>query len=814
MSQEIRRLETAGQHGPPARLYRVAVWTQPKIQGFPLYGPWVYNQAGPFAGAPSEPRSEVVMSAQGYPHYQDELADLQREALKVIAISTGPASYIWLYVTVWWQHFHRDVPWPGAAGSYAGAGLVLLAAILGYALKGRRLALAAHLFVWGTLAGITIATLSVGVPGAAYLFILPVIFASVLLNRLPFLLVASVSTALALGSSLTRLQTAPAAVGPFANSAIFPVLVIAFVTIACWLSSRSLYTALAWVWTEYEHALHNEQAARDRQGELNRALKALGEATYRLERVNYMLALARDQAEDARRLKQQFAQTISHELRTPLNLIVGYAELMAEMPEHYGAPLPPAYTRDLSVVYRNASHLQDLVNDILDLARIEAAQMSILPEQTDPVQLVQQALDTVRHLVEARGLRLEAHIEDELPVLWLDPVRIRQVLFNLISNAVRFTERGGITVSAGREGQEVVFAVADTGVGIAEEDLARIFEEFQQAAAGAGHRHEGAGLGLAISRRFVELHGGRMWAESQVGQGSTFFFALPVERPPVLSLPQGGAVQGVVSSIGTAGPSEEPVLLAVTPSPAGAALLARHVHHCRTLVVTSLEEARSTARNLLPQLIVVDRKCEGCDDLYGPKLEALTQAWGLPHTPILTCVLPGEEPLRQKLAVDGYLVKPVSRQSVWDVLRRLGVDVDTVLVVDDDRDFVRLISRMLEDSPLRRYQVTHAYSGQQALARMRQQPPDLVLLDLMLPDLGGYEVAQRIRANPSWEHIPIVIISAQEEIDRREQTLAPITVAKADGLYPTELIRWVQSAVDMAVKPSQENPTPPTGPVS
>jgi signal transduction histidine kinase len=243
-------------------------------------------------------------------------------------------------------------------------GLLFLSMIISFVLKSHHPSIATHLLVWGILGASACALLSFPSPALAYLFVVPIIFASVLLGQSTLFLVAAVAIVLIL-------TIGPARTGmPLLSlDAMFPIVIIALVTFASWLSVRNLYTALAWVWQGYERARYNEQIARERQAELRRALKALDEATYRLERANYRLALARDQAEEARRFKQQFAQTISHELRTPLNLIVGFTELMAKSPEYYGGQLAPAYLRDLGIVYRNARHLQTLVSDVLDLAR-------------------------------------------------------------------------------------------------------------------------------------------------------------------------------------------------------------------------------------------------------------------------------------------------------------------------------------------------------------------------------------------------------------------------------------------------------------
>jgi CheY-like chemotaxis protein len=332
--------------------------------------------------------------------------------------------------------------------------------------------------------------------------------------------------------------------------------------------------------------------------------------------------------------------------------------------------------------------------------------------------------------------------------------------------------------------------VADTGMGIAPEDMLRIFDEFQRADGGKSRGYGGAGLGLAISRRFVELHGGHIWVESQIGEGSTFYFSLPVQGTGLTILPgsQGTETSQKLSVKGR----EEPILLAVTRSLSAAALLTRYVRGFRTVVAPDLEQARHLAQQLLPQAVIID---EAYKELDPATLKMMAQTWELPDTPFLICPLPGEEPLRQRLAVDGYLIKPVSRQNLWDVLRQFGDDVDKVLVVDDDQDFVLMISRLLEDSPVRRYQVISAYNGHEGLAMIRLHQPDLVLLDLMLPDMNGTQIIERLRSSIQWQHIPIVVVSAQDEIDHQITLEGLMMVAKANGLKADEVVQWIQNVV-------------------
>lgn len=708
------------------------------------------------------------------------LDELRSSSLRLMAFMALVVGLIWFLFVVWPATGGNTPP----LAAWIGGPLLLLVAFQALLLSRSALIGASIVFVGGVLGAAICAMLTLRMPHGFYAVLIPLIFGSALLGRWGISSVALLASLLValLGTRWFHL--------PLLSVTIFlPILVILLTAGAAWLAARNLYTALSWVWSGYERAHRNEQLAREGQAELRRTLKALEEATYRLERANQMLAVARAQAEEARRLKQRFAQTISHELRTPLNLIVGFTEMMAQSPEYYGTPLPPAYLRDLMIVHRNACHLQDLVNDVLDLARIEAAEMPLLPEKVDPASLAQEAINTARSLVESRGLRLCTEIERDLPRLYVDPTRIRQVLFNLLNNAARFTERGSVTVRVGRKGDEVIFAVADTGIGIAPGDLNRIFEEFEQADDPMRRRHGGAGLGLAISKRFVELHGGRIWAESQVGKGSTFYFALPCGLQEAVTETAGRLIQ--TTPLASPKREAERILLTITRSPAAASLITRYVRGCRNVVLQDLEQAQGLASKLLPQGVILDTVEH---PLSPEELQALAQAWSLPHTWFLAAALPGESSLKERLDVEGYLIKPISQQNVQDVLRPFGEKVDRVLLVDDDRDFLRLMTRLL-DNPLRRYQVLTATSGQRALAVLDHLLPDMILLDLVMPDMDGVEVLRRIRANPAWRHIPVIVVTAQEEISTIRSMVGPLVIAKAGGLGSGELVRWLQSMV-------------------
>lgn len=717
------------------------------------------------------------------PNLAGYLEDLQEETVKITAVFIGIVGYVWVFYNFWVVYINRYRTIPGT--SWIGGWVLVLGAVLGFLLTKTRLQVKAYLISSCILVATVCAVLALASPSLIYLLVIPVIFAGVLIGQGGLAVAAIIVTVLAFQLSSQLLNTSP----------YLPVGAIALVAFATWLSERNLRTALTWTWNGYERARENQEIARERAGELQRTLKALDEATYRLERANYMLALARDQADEARRLKQQFAQTISHELRTPLNLIVGFTELMAETPGYYGVSLPPSYLRDLSTVYRNARHLQDLVNDVLDLARIEAAQMGMVPVEIDPVSLVDETVSTIRGLVEARGLRLEAQMDKDLPMLWIDPVRIRQILLNLINNAVRFTEEGGITVSVHRRAEDVVFEVSDTGIGIAAEDQNRIFDEFQQADGSTKRQHEGAGLGLAISKRFVELHGGHIWLQSSPGEGSTFYFSLPIKSQGWQDTLDLHLSHALADSTPTLSNGEDLILILVTPSPTAAALITRYVHGSNIITVSSIGEAKEAAKQLIPQVVVIDTACE---KNMTSDVRDCAAAWDLPKTNFLAVPLPGEASRLRQLQIQGYLIKPVSRDSLWNTMRRFGEDIEHVLIVDDDRDFVRLLTRLLEDNLLRRYEVSAAFNGQQALSLAEQHAPDLILLDLGLPDISGLEVTERLRESASPAELPIVVVSAQESVDYHEPLPGTIATTRGEGFMPSEIVRWIQNMVDLA----------------
>ena len=414
--------------------------------------------------------------------------------------------------------------------------LSLSLAVAVHALSGHRATLAALLAVAGLLLILTVAVWLQPRGQLATLYCLVVLVAGATLGARAGFATAGVATGIAFLAWLM----APFPFRLDGDVALTSATLSVGSALLCWVATSPIYVALQWAWQSYDRSRQVTEELRDRQGELGRVVKSLNEAYIQLEHLNDDLARARVVAEEARKLKAQFAANISHELRTPLNLIVGFSEMMATAPQAYGGkPLPDAYRSDLDAILRNARHLSGLIDDVLDLSQVEAGRMGLVKEQIALEEVIGEAVGAAIRLLEGQGLSLTVSVAEGLPPVYADRTRIRQVLINLLSNAGRFTDQGGITVSASVDGTDVRVSVADTGIGIAPEDIPKVFESFRQIDGSIRRRAGGTGLGLAVSKQFVELHGGAMWAESELGKGTVFHFTLPISANVVATTQPG-----------------------------------------------------------------------------------------------------------------------------------------------------------------------------------------------------------------------------------------------------------------------------------
>jgi CheY-like chemotaxis protein len=366
--------------------------------------------------------------------------------------------------------------------------------------------------------------------------------------------------------------------------------------------------------------------------------------------------------------------------------------------------------------------------------------------------------------------------------LEIDVTRIRQVLLNLLNNAARFTEQGKVRVEAWQANGEVFVSVRDTGPGIPAEKLSHVFEEFYQVDLSLHRQHGGTGLGLAISKHFVEAHDGRIWVESQEDIGSTFTFTLPIpEHHILMSRPY--QTTPVVPSWAE-GPSS---ILVVDPDPEMVQLVERHLDKHKVVQVENRAQLSEAVMLHHPQLVV-------CNVPPGER----ASVEGIPSTsvPIIECSLPSRAWAKDHLAVSEYLNKPIIAKHLLHEIKRVG-EVRDVLVVDDERGFCQLVERILKSSNLG-FNVRQAYSGEKGLQAMREQRPDLLLLDLIMPDVDGFQVLSEMRKDPKLAEIPVVLLTATSYVeDVMDQRDGQMIIHRPEGLRPSEVLRCLGALINV-----------------
>jgi signal transduction histidine kinase/CheY-like chemotaxis protein len=631
--------------------------------------------------------------------------------------------------------------------------------------------------------------------------------------------------------------------------------------------ARILFRNMRWMEQGYESMRAQSEVLRDQGAQLSTALKSLNQTSFALARANEQLEVMVKYAEDARSAKQEFAANISHELRAPLNLIIGFSDIIlygAEQPERYGGYLPPpAWLADLRVIRRNAQQLFKLVNDILDLSQMDMAYMTIVRKPTNVQQFIDSALDELGPLIRQRGLALRLDVAPDLPEIYADQNRILQVLLNLANNALRFTERGGITVraraqtedegratdasslssSVRRPASDIVISVADTGTGIAPADLERIFEPFTQATGATGQqKHGGSGLGLTISRRFVELHGGRMWAQSEPGRGSTFYFTLPV-NPPLMPA-------GTSSMSRDIHRRELGALAVVERVPIMATMLERQLDGIGISHFDTFDELLRRATPGAPdcpEAILINEPAQAQSGAALPAAFA--------RLPVLRCYIPAvldQAALHDTRAPDGaarhqYLAKPFTREQLYAVIGDLlGRDpvaaegaqagrVARILVVEDDDDTAALVGRMMQLMPagarhgFDEIVTMDARSGAQAIDLLSrvgvpeedgaEDEPAVtiqgVLLDIRLGDMTGFDVLSTLERNPRLRNMPICIMSGDVTALQSGSLITPyLSVTRQSGLSTREVCAAVAALLNVTLPGVSVNLLPSAGRLS
>ena len=504
--------------------------------------------------------------------------------------------------------------------------------------------------------------------------------------------------------------------------------------------------------------------------------------------------LAREAAEQGTRAKSAFLANMSHELRTPMNAIIGYSEMLQEELDEEGQE---QFIPDINRIESAGRHLLSLINDILDLSKIEAGRMDLFLERFDVAEMLRDAADTVQQLMSSRAIGFEVNIPEGLGIVRADETKLRQTTLNLLSNAAKFTHEGGVTLSAERFEREdapwLRVAVRDTGIGITPENLEHIFEEFTQADASTTQNYGGTGLGLTISRRFCQMMGGDISAASTPGEGSTFTIEIPA-KVDALEAARASLETGPGAVIEPETDGQGPLVLIVEDDPNARELLARTLDREGYRVAQAVDgnQGLELAAKLRPAAITLDVMMPDMDGWT--VLRSLKADPVLRDIPIVMVSILADQAMGYALGANDYLQKPVDRATLLTTVRRLTrAPGSEVLVVDDDPDTRELVRRALEHEGMT---VREAADGRAALTAVSASKPALVLLDLMMPVMDGFEFLRRLRADEAHADLPVVVLTAKimtdsETRELESATLEVLSKQAADNRTVAEEIRRV-----------------------
>ena len=512
------------------------------------------------------------------------------------------------------------------------------------------------------------------------------------------------------------------------------------------------------------------------------------------------LRKARDVAEEATNAKSEFLANMSHELRTPMNAILGYSEMLIEEAEDVEQE---DFIPDLKKINQAGTHLLSLINDVLDLSKIETGKMEAFAENIDVNNLIDEVSGTVRPLIEKNSNKLVIERGEQLGDAYQDLTKLRQAFYNLFSNAAKFTHEGTITLRVERTDQSGVdflnLAVSDTGIGIADDKIDKVFEAFAQADGSTTRNYGGTGLGLAISRRFCQLLGGDLTLHSKLGQGSTFTISIPTNLPvtepdhPIATTasPIAGTEMQTASEIASGS-----TILVIDDDPEAGELIERNLVKDGFNVVkaTSGEQGLLLAHELQPVAITLDVIMPDMDGWS--VLRALKADPVLCDIPVIMLTMLEDRTRGYSLGAVDYLTKPVNREELQKALSRYSSDDvgSKVLLVDDEVEGRELMAHNLEKAG---WAVSEAGNGQEALDIMNSVQPQLILLDLMMPVMDGFGFLSAMRARPEWQHIPVIVVTAKEltEEDRKHLNGMVEEVFEKSSDTCDDLLQRVREAV-------------------
>jgi len=492
--------------------------------------------------------------------------------------------------------------------------------------------------------------------------------------------------------------------------------------------------------------------------DLNRTLEErIRQRTAEIEAIN-------EQLQEATRHKSEFLANMSHELRTPLNAIIGFSEVLLDRMVGDINPKQEEYLQD---VISSGRHLLSLINDILDLSKVEAGRMELEQTTFDLPTLLEDILKLVRERATRHGIQLSLDVDDRVGDFTADERRVKEILLNLLSNAIKFTPDGGkISLRARLNGEFVFISVNDTGVGIAPEDQELIFEEFRQVGGEKARKTEGTGLGLTLTKKFVELHGGSIWVQSELGRGSTFTFKLPVIAFPEKKR----EMAGIAPVTG----SESQLVLAIEDDRISASLLSVLLEDTgfRVVMAQDGEDGLRKARTLQPASIILDimlPKIDGWEFLARIKADPETR-----DIPVIIVSVVDQPGKGFALGAADYLVKPVSREKLTAALRSVRIPTKLrgsaakVLAIDDDALTLELIRTILEAEG---YSVLRAAGGEEGISVAKAELPALIILDLLMPDVDGFAVVDQLHDHSATREIPIVILTNMNPTQKEKEQL-------------------------------------------
>ncbi len=493
---------------------------------------------------------------------------------------------------------------------------------------------------------------------------------------------------------------------------------------------------------------------------------------------------------------------MSHELRTPLNAIIGVTEMLLEDARDLKRD---DEIEPLDRVLRAGRHLLALINDILDLSKVEAGKVELHLESFSVAALIEDVVKTIQPLADKNGNRIAANCASGIGMMQADQIRVRQALLNLTSNAVKFTERGTVTIDVQRRSERkrewIIMAVSDTGIGMTAEQMRRLFQDFVQADASTTRKYGGTGLGLAISRRFCQMMDGDITVESEVGRGSTFTIRLPAEerrRTPRAQMLAGQPVPLARIASAPRAPAQSeasPIVLVVDDDPTVREVTGRFLAREGYSVVTadSGREGLRLTRELHPAAITLDVIMPDLDGWT--VLAAIKGDPTLAHIPVILMTILDEKNRGYSLGAADFMIKPVDKERLGAVLRSIvGRGDRRVLVVDDDDIIRRGILQTLEKDG---WKVSEAENGGTGLERLAGTVPDVIVLDLMMPEIDGFEFLDELRKRPEWRNIPVVVVTAKDltEEERRRLNGGVERILQKDAPTRDEMLREVSATL-------------------